>query len=70
MLLQAKADVESKDQGGRTPLSSAAIGGHLGAVKLVVEFQVKQCYFSDSVNRRFSFAGNADSFWLAREGSN
>jgi ankyrin repeat protein len=38
LLLEAKADVESKDSGfGITPLSRAAAEGHEGAVKLLLE---------------------------------
>jgi hypothetical protein len=60
LLLEAKADVESKSSSGRTPLSWAAWGGHEAVVKLLLEAKA-------DVESKTS-SGQTPLSWAAREG--
>jgi ankyrin repeat protein len=63
LLLEAKADVNSKDDfGGRTPLSWAAENGHEGIVKLLLEAKA-------NINSKDDFGGQTPLSWAAENGN-
>ena len=62
LLLEAKPEVDSKDDDGRTPLSWAAENGHEGIVKLLLEAKA-------NINSKDDFGGQTPLSWAAENGN-